>query len=51
VLFGELTVQEHLEIFAGLKSLTGAVAASEVAAKIAEVSGALLERGAGAFIL
>ena len=37
VLFGELTVMEHLEIFAGLKGLEGEAAAAEVAEKIAEV--------------
>jgi ABC-type multidrug transport system ATPase subunit len=37
VLFAELTVTEHLEIFAGLKGLVGDEAVQEVASKIAEV--------------
>ena len=37
VLFAELTVKEHLEIFAGLKGLSGDVAAKAVTDKIAEV--------------
>ena len=37
VLFAELTVIEHLQIFAGLKGLVGAEAETEVEEKIAEV--------------
>ena len=37
MLFAELTVTEHLEIFCGLKGLKGPVAAAEVQRKMKEV--------------